>query len=53
LRLIVAAKTNQEIAIELDISEKTVAKHVSGIFGKLQVTSRVEAAVYAVRHKLD
>jgi len=52
LRLIVAAKTNQEIAIELDISEKTVAKHVRGIFGKLQVTSRVEAAVYAVRHKL-
>ncbi len=49
LRLMVKGKTNQAIAVDLDISEKTVEKHVGEIFVKLGVTSRVEAAVYAVR----
>jgi len=52
LRLVVKGKTNQAIATELDISEKTVEKHVGEIFVKLGVTSRVEAAVYAVRSGL-
>lgn len=52
LQLIADAKTNQEIALALNISEKTVAKHVNGIFAKLCVTSRVEAAVRAVRDHL-
>jgi DNA-binding NarL/FixJ family response regulator len=49
LRLVVQGKTNQAIATDLDISEKTVEKHVGEIFVKLGVTSRVGAAVYAVR----
>ena len=49
LRHVVQGKTNQAIALDLGISEKTVEKHVSEIFVKLGVTSRVEAAVHAVR----
>jgi DNA-binding NarL/FixJ family response regulator len=52
LRLVVDGKTNQSIAVELSISEKTVEKYVGAIFIKLNVTSRVEAAVYAVREGL-
>jgi DNA-binding NarL/FixJ family response regulator len=49
LQNVVAGKTNQEIGLTLGISEKTVEKHLEGIFGKLGVASRVEAAVRAVR----
>ncbi len=49
LELVVGGKTNQEIGIALGISEKTVEKHLDGIFTKLNVRSRVEAAVEAVR----
>ena len=49
LHAIVAGKTNQVISLELGVSEKTVEKHIIGIFKKLGVTSRVEAAVLAVR----
>lgn len=52
LRLVVAGKTNQEIGIALGISEKTVEKHLEGVFSKLGVASRVEAAVVAVKSKL-
>ena len=45
-------KTNQEIGVDLGISEKTVEKHLEGIFSKLEVNSRVEAAVIAVRKGL-
>jgi two-component system response regulator DegU len=49
LQAVVSGKTNQEIGLALGISEKTVEKHLEGIFTKLNVASRVEAAVYAVR----
>jgi DNA-binding NarL/FixJ family response regulator len=52
LKLVVAGKTNQAIAAELLISEKTVEKYMGTIFTKLNVTSRVEAAVHAVRQGL-
>ena len=52
LRLVVDAKTNGEIGMTLGISEKTVEKHLDTIFRKLGVTSRVEAAVLAVRSDL-
>jgi NarL family two-component system response regulator LiaR len=52
LRLVVDGKTNQAIAAELQISEKTVEKYMGTIFTKLNVTSRVEAAVHAVRQGL-
>lgn len=49
LQAVVAGKTNQEIGLMLGISEKTVEKHLEGVFTKLGVASRVEAAVHAVR----
>lgn len=52
LRLVVEGKTNQEIGLALEISEKTVEKHLESVFTKLGVSSRVEAAVYAVREGL-
>jgi two-component system response regulator DegU len=52
LRLVVEGKTNQNIGVLLGISEKTVEKYLYSIFTKLEVTSRVEAAVYAVREGL-
>jgi DNA-binding NarL/FixJ family response regulator len=52
LRLVVDGKTNQAIAADLVISEKTVEKYIRSLFTKLNVNSRVEAAVYAVREGL-
>ena len=52
LRLVVQGKTNQAIAVDLHISEKTVEKYIKAIFDKLNVASRVEAAVFAVREGL-
>jgi DNA-binding NarL/FixJ family response regulator len=49
LAAVVSGKTNQEIGLSLGISEKTVEKHLEGVFSKLEVASRVEAAVRAVR----
>jgi len=52
LSLVVEGKTNQEIGLALEISEKTVEKHLDSVFTKLEVSSRVEAAVRAVRDGL-
>jgi two-component system response regulator DevR len=46
-------KTNAEIAHLLNLSEKTVGNHVSAILNKLDVTNRIEAATYAVRHHIE
>jgi len=51
LKWVVKGKTNQEIGVELGISQKTVEKHLESVFAKLKVTSRVEAAVLAVQEK--
>jgi DNA-binding CsgD family transcriptional regulator len=45
-------KTNRAIAAELFLSEKTVARHVSNIFTKLDLASRAEATAYAYKHGL-
>jgi DNA-binding CsgD family transcriptional regulator len=52
VRLVVDGKTYQEFGYELGISQKTVEKHLESIFSKLSVSSRVEAAVLAVRNSL-
>ena len=52
LRLIATGRTNRLIASELGISEKTVARHVSNIFTKLELSSRAAATAYAFRHDL-
>jgi len=52
LRLLVDGRTDREIADALFISPRTASKHVGGILLKLDVTTRGEAAVHAVRHAL-
>lgn len=52
LRLVAAGKSNREVAVELFLSEKTVARHLSNIFQKLGVASRVSASRYAYEHGL-
>jgi DNA-binding NarL/FixJ family response regulator len=47
LRLVAIGKTNQAIATELFLSERTVERHVSNILTKLGVGSRTAAAAYA------
>ena len=53
LRLLARGLENDEIARELHISPMTAKTHVSRILAKLGLTSRVQAAVYAVRAGLD
>jgi DNA-binding NarL/FixJ family response regulator len=52
LRLVAAGRSNAQVAAELVLSEKTVARHPSNIFGKLDVGSRTAAAAYAFEHGL-
>lgn len=52
LRLLAAGKTNRSIAADLGISERTVDRHVSNIFTKLDVSSRSAATAYAYEHGL-
>ncbi len=49
LKLIGRGLSNKEIALELQIGEKTVRTHVSNVLGKLNVVSRTQAALHAVR----
>jgi DNA-binding CsgD family transcriptional regulator len=52
LTCLAAGRTNREIAAALVISEKTVERHLSNIFGKLALSSRTAAAGYAYEHGL-
>ncbi len=49
LDLIVAGRTNAEIAVELDVTEKTIRNHSVQLFDRLGVRNRTEAAVLAVQ----
>jgi two-component system nitrate/nitrite response regulator NarL len=51
LRHVALGQTNKAIARELDISHETVKLHVRKILSKLKLSSRVEAAVFAVEHR--
>jgi two-component system nitrate/nitrite response regulator NarL len=42
--------SNRDIAAEAGIAQQTVKNHLSSIFRKLQVKSRVQLAVFAIRH---
>jgi DNA-binding CsgD family transcriptional regulator len=52
LRLVASGRTNPEIAKMLFISEKTVSRHLSNIFTKLDVSSRTAATAFAFEHRL-
>ena len=49
LKLVARGRTNQEIAEELVVSERTVGAHVSNILSKLHLANRTQAALFALR----
>ncbi|MDO9281347.1 MAG: response regulator transcription factor [Methylotenera sp.] len=52
IAMLASGASNKEIARTLDLAESTVKIHVQGILRKLNLASRVQAAVYAVEHGL-
>ncbi|WP_372697806.1 LuxR C-terminal-related transcriptional regulator [Arthrobacter sp. JSM 101049] len=52
LRAVATGNTNRAIAETLFLSEKTVARHLSNIFSKLDISSRSAATAYAYQHEL-
>ena len=52
LRQLAHGRTNREIAEALFISEETVKTHIGNILGKLQLTHRTQALIYALKNKL-
>lgn len=52
LRLVASGQSNHDIASTLFLSEKTVARHISNIFTKIDVHSRTAAAAYAFENRL-
>lgn len=52
VRLVAAGLSNRDIAAELFISGKTVARHLSNVFTKLDLSSRAALTAYAYEHGL-
>jgi NarL family two-component system response regulator LiaR len=52
LSLLARGRTNKAIALDLGVAEKTVKTHVGNILGKLGLSDRTQAALYAVREGL-
>jgi DNA-binding NarL/FixJ family response regulator len=52
LALVAKGHSNKEIATLLDITERTARTHVSNILGKLDLTSRTQAALWAIDHRV-
>jgi DNA-binding NarL/FixJ family response regulator len=52
LGLIARGLGNQAIADRLGITERTARTHVSNILGKLDLSSRTQAALWAVEHRI-
>jgi DNA-binding CsgD family transcriptional regulator len=50
LALVASGRTNRAVARELGLSEKTVARHLSNIFAKLDLSSRAAATAWAYQH---
>ena len=53
LKLVAKGLTNKEIGEELGLAEKTIKHYMSSVLQKLQVRSRVEAALLAQKHRLQ
>jgi DNA-binding CsgD family transcriptional regulator len=52
LRLIAGGMSNREIAEQLFVSARTVERHITNIYGKIEVHSRTQATAYAYAHDL-
>ncbi len=48
---VAAGRSNDEIARDLVLSGRTVARHVANIYGKIGVHNRAQATAWALRHK--
>lgn len=49
---VASGMSNKEIAINLDISERTVKNHLSNIFKKIDVSDRTQAAIFAIKNNI-
>jgi DNA-binding NarL/FixJ family response regulator len=52
LELLARGLSNREIATDLRLSERTVERHITGLYGKLQVRRRSQATAFAIREGL-
>jgi DNA-binding NarL/FixJ family response regulator len=52
LRLIAGGKSNREIADELVLSVRTVERHITNIYAKIDARGKADATAYALRHSL-
>ena len=52
LKRIADGMLNKEIAVCLNISERTVKTHISNIFKKIDVSDRTQASVFAIKHHI-
>jgi ATP/maltotriose-dependent transcriptional regulator MalT len=52
LRLIAAGRSNREIAAELVLSVRTVERHITNIYGKIDARGKADATAYALNHGL-
>ena len=52
LKLVAKGEFNKDIALTLDISERTVKNHIFNIFKKINVSDRTQAAVFAIKNDL-
>jgi class 3 adenylate cyclase/DNA-binding CsgD family transcriptional regulator len=53
LRLIAEGRTNAEISRELVLSLRTVARHITNLYGKIGARGKADATAYAIRHGLS
>ena len=52
MQLIAEGNTNAAVAEKLQLSVRTVERHITNLYGKLDVRNRAEATLYALRHGL-
>ena len=52
LRLIAVGKSSRDVAEELVLSIRTVERHITNIYGKINARGRADAAAYALGHGL-
>jgi pimeloyl-ACP methyl ester carboxylesterase len=52
LRLLAHGRSNSEVSAELVLSVRTVARHITNIYGKIGAQNRAEATAYAIRHEI-
>jgi DNA-binding NarL/FixJ family response regulator len=52
LRLVATGDTNKVIAAELSLSERTIERHLTNIFTKLDLSTRAAATAWAYEHDL-